>query len=417
MVIIMLSTTKYWVWLSSAAEPAAAWLVYDHFGSPEDAFLADESSYDLIRGLPASQRASLRAKDLSLAEEILDNCVRHNIRVLTWQDAGYPERLRNTYQPPMVLYLKGRTCHFDEEAAIAMAGTRKATLYGKQMAFSIAQEITLMGGLVVTGIVTGCDYHSAVGALTAGGPLVCVTAGGVDVPYYDSRSGRRFLEDIAAAGTLISLNPPGTHHLGSYFARRNQLLVGLTLGVVCVEAAARSGTLQVARMAADQSRDVFTVPANVGIPSSAGTNHLLRQGAIPILHGSHVLEEYEHLFPFKGLRQAEEQGAGNRRPPAVSPAPAVRRDVPPERTKKKIDTAGSPDYIDLDAQRSQFSDDELVLLQALRQGPLSAEELIEQSKLPASRAVAAVTLLVLRGFAVELPGNRFQLSDQPGPQS
>lgn len=409
----MLSTTKYWVWLSCAAEPAAAWQVYEYFGSPEDAFLADGSSYDLITGLSATQRTALRAKDLSRAEEILDDCTRHGIQILTWQDAGYPERLRNTYHPPMVLYLKGRPCQFDEEAAIAMAGTRKATLYGKQMAFSIAQEITLMGGLVVTGIVAGCDYHAAVGALTAGGPLVCVTAGGVDVPYYDSASGRRFLEDIASAGTLVSLNPPGTPHLGSHFARRNQLLVGLTLGVVCVEAAVRSGTLQVARMATDQSRDVFAVPANVGIPSAAGTNYLLRQGAIPILQGSHVLEEYEHLFPFKGLRQAAED---IHRPSAVPPAEAVRRDNLPEHAEKKIDTAGSPAYIDLEAQRSQFSDDELALLHALRQGPLSAEELIEQAELPASRAVAAVTLLVLRGFAVELPGNRFQLSDQPGTQ-
>lgn len=263
----MLSAIKYWIWLATALEPPAAWLVYNHFGSPEDAFFADNPSYDCIEGLSQPQRAALKEKDLGHVEEILEDCTRNNIHVITWQDADYPERLRNGIAPPLVLYLRGRLCRFDDEAAIAMAGTRRASPYGKQMAREIAYEITVQGGLVATGIVGGCDFNAATGALRAGGPLVCVTAGGVDVPYYASDSGHRFLADVAAAGTLISQMPPGTPHLGALFAKRNRLLTGLTLGTVCVEAGVRSGTLQVAKLAIDQSRDVYAVPANVGVLS------------------------------------------------------------------------------------------------------------------------------------------------------
>lgn len=402
----MLSAIKYWIWLTTVLEPPAAWLVYNYFGSPEDAFFADAASYDFIEGLTPPQRAALKEKDLGRAEEILEDCTRGDIRVITWQDAGYPERLRNIPAPPLVLYLRGKLCRFDEEAAIAMAGTRRASPYGKQMAREIAYEITIQGGLVVTGIVGGCDFNAATGALRAGGPLVCVTAGGVDVPYYANDSGRRLLADVAAAGTLISLSPPGTPHLGTFFGKRNRLLTGLTVGTVCVEAGARSGTLQVAKLAIDQSRDVYAVPANVGVTSAAGTNDLLRQGlAIPVLRGSHVLDHYRHLFPLKTTRTPPKNNTYNR---------VKHREPGWNNCEKKIDSANSPAYIDLEALRDQFTDDELALITALRQGPLSTDELIEQSGLPAPRTVAAITLLVLRGFAVELPGNRFQLSNPSG---
>lgn len=409
----MLSTLKYWIWLSTALEPPAAWQVYHHFGSPEDAYFADTRSYDFVEGLTPPQRTALGEKEPSRMEEILADCACANIQILTWQDASYPERLRNCFAPPLVLYLRGKPCHFDEEAAIAMAGTRRASPYGMQMAREIAYEITLQGGLVATGIVSGCDYNAAMGALRAGGPLVCVTAGGVDLPYYANESGRQLLADVAANGTLISLSPPGTPHLGSLFAKRNRLLTGLTVGTVCVEAGTRSGTLQVARLAIDQSRDVYAVPANVGVASAAGTNDLLRQGlAIPILRGSHVLDHYRHLFPLKHT-----QASSHVSQKSAWHSPEIHRIPRQTPNEKKVDTSNSPVYIDLEALRDQFTDDELALLSALQQGPLSTDELIEQTSLPAPRAVAAINLLVLRGFAVELAGKRFQLSRQPEAHS
>ena len=244
----MYASIKYWVWLADLLPTAVGHRVYQFFNSPIEAFLAEPERYDLIPGLTRQQKELLCHASLDRADSILEECARKEIRVVTWQDADYPERLRSMPAPPLVVYAQGRPCHFDDEAAIAIAGTRRASPYGRRMAQDIASELTQMGSLVVTGIVAGCDLSAARGALETGQPLVCVLAGGVDVPYYQSESGKRLLAEIAEQGTLVSLSPPGTPHLGGLFRSRNELLVGLSLGVVCVEAGQRSGTLQVARM-------------------------------------------------------------------------------------------------------------------------------------------------------------------------
>lgn len=206
----MLSAIKYWVWLSTALDPLGAWLVYAHFGSPEEAYFADDSSYDFIEGLTIPLRTALKEKDISRAEEILDDCTRSDIRIITWQDASYP------------------------------------------------------------------------------------------------------------------------------------------------------------------------------------------------------LDHYRHLFPLKATRIPSYD------PRKSDSSPATHHNVQHrESLEKRVDTANSPVYIDVEALRDQFTDDELAVLTALQHGPLSTDDLIERAALPAPRAVAAINLLVLRGFAVELPGKRFQLSHHP----
>ena len=168
---------------------------------------ADPAEYELIPKLTPAHRARLRNKSLQRADQILADCDAAGISILTWQDSLYPERLRNIDLPPLVLYWRGTLPRFDEEIAIAMAGTRTATPYGRMAAGQLAYQITRLGGLVLTGVVAGCDHHAADGALKAGGPLVCVTAGGVDVPYYNTDNGRRLLEDAAACGAVLSEYP------------------------------------------------------------------------------------------------------------------------------------------------------------------------------------------------------------------
>lgn len=181
---------------------------------------------------------------------------------------------------------------------------------------------TIQGGLVVTlaswaAVISAPCYPAA---LRAGGPVICVTAGGVDVPYYTSDSSRRLLADVSAMGTLVSLMPPGTPHLGTLFGKRNRLLTGLTVGTVCVEAGARSGTLQVARLAIDQSRDVYAVPANVGVASAAGTNDLLRQGlAIPGAAGQPCAGPLPAFVPAENCKSPPEERPAHRHKTAETP--------------------------------------------------------------------------------------------------
>ena len=177
----MLTGLKVWLWLTLKLEPGCAWQVLEHFSSPERVYFADPEEYALVPKLSPRHREKLRDKSLKEAERVLADCDRLGIQILTWQDADYPERLRNIELPPLVLYYRGKLPRFDEEIAIAMAGTRHATPYGRKAAGELAYQITRLGGLVVTGIVEGCDRASVEAALKAGGPVACVLAGGVNL--------------------------------------------------------------------------------------------------------------------------------------------------------------------------------------------------------------------------------------------
>lgn len=410
----MLTGLKAWIWLTQRLDCGPAWQVLRHFGTPEKVYFADPAEYALVPKLSAAQQKLLADKSLAEADQILARCDAAGIGILTWQDSNYPERLRNIDLPPLVLYFRGTLPRFDEEIAIAMAGTRKATPYGRKAAAELAYQITRLGGLVLTGIVEGCDRYAADGALKAGGPLVCVLAGGVDVPYYNTRDNRRLLEDVAACGALISEYAPGASHLPEHFARRNRLLTGLSLGALCVEAPQRSGTLGVARLALDQGRDVYAIPANIDAEASAGTNRLLARGeAICVCSGADVLEHYWSLYP-----QRREGRPQTSPPPRVSspvPESAASRQVnrmkqaPQKPTVSSSPAQSSPlREIRLSEHKSEFTDDELAVLRALEHGDLVTDAIVDRAGLPARRVSATLTVLTIRSLVRQLPGGRFE---------
>ena len=410
----MLTGLKAWIWLTQRLDCGPAWQVLRHFGTPEKVYFADPAEYALVPKLSAAQQKLLADKSLAEADQILARCDAAGIGILTWQDSNYPERLRNIDLPPLVLYFRGTLPRFDEEIAIAMAGTRKATPYGRKAAAELAYQITRLGGLVLTGIVEGCDRYAADGALKAGGPLVCVLAGGVDVPYYNTRDNRRLLEDVAACGALISEYAPGASHLPEHFARRNRLLTGLSLGALCVEAPQRSGTLGVARLALDQGRDVYAIPANIDAEASAGTNRLLARGeAICVCSGADVLEHYWSLYP-----QRREGRPQTSQPPRVSspvPESAASRQVnrmkqaPQKPTVSSSPAQSSPlREIRLSEHKSEFTDDELAVLRALEHGDLVTDAIVDRAGLPARRVSATLTVLTIRSLVRQLPGGRFE---------
>ena len=407
-----MSMQKYWLWLTTrkGMGPGAALAVARHFSSPEQAFFADPAEYELIPGLSREQRDGLKDKSMELPRQIDADCRRLDVRILTLQDSDYPGRLRQIDVPPAVLYVRGRLPLVDEEAAIAMAGTRKCSPYGEKMAGLLAYQITRLGGLVVTGVVEGCDRAAATAALKAGGPVVCVLAGGVDVPYH--RSCQALYQDVAQNGALISEYPPGTPHLGRHFPVRNRILTGLCLGVVCVEAAAGSGTLLVADLALEQSRDVFAVPGNADAPASAGTNGLLKQGAIPVENGADVLNFYTHLFPRLAASSPPDEAVMQARLAQPAAPPAGHRSPAPEKSpavgEKPVDNGEECVYIDLKDHWQEFTDDERDILLMLRDGPMTVDDLIDRTQIPAGRLSQTLTLLELRGLAEKASGQRFR---------
>ena len=421
----MLSSVKYWLWLTDLLEPSAAWAVFCHFGSPERAYFSDPEEYERIEGLSPQQRRLLHDKSTSAAEALMARCDSKNIRILTFSDTDFPERLRNIDVPPLVLYLRGRMVRFDERAVIAMAGTRRATPYGAKMATDFARDISKGGGVVATGIVTGCDENAVIGALLGGGPLVCVVAGGVDLPYYDTEANRILMEQITSIGCILSEAPVGTPHKGTYFRRRNTILCGLSVGLLCVEAGVRSGTLGVAELAMGQGKDIFAIPANLSAPMSAGTNELLRQGlASPVLSAKDILSRYSYLLPatprqpdtthfrvvhIPGKRQHRTRPQGAEQTPPkekIAPsAPVKTADLP----EKGVDTFTNSRYIELLDASDRWNQEEKALLKALIDRPATAESLIAATELNAGLVSATLTMLTVSGALEECSGGRFRL--------
>lgn len=407
-----MANLKYWLWLAGRSGLKGERLnrVLEHFGSPESAYFADDGEYELIEDLPAGVRRSLCDKSLAGADGILGDCDRLGVHIMTMQDAAYPERLRTIAQPPAVLYWKGRETAFDGEAAIAVVGTRDATPYGVRVADELAFDLTRAGALVVSGMAQGIDAAAVRGALKAGGPVACVLGNGLDVvyPWYH----RDLYADVAAAGVLISEYPPGTEPRGEHFPVRNRLLSGLSVGVVVVESPRSGGALLTAGHAIDQDREVFAVPGPVDAVNSEGANRMIQAGAAKlILEAGDVLCEFTDRFPEKFGRkapltgQAREQRLEN--DPPRTPAPEKKLPKKQETPEKVVDNPAGVDYIDWKDCKDKMTDDQRDVLLALEQGPLSADEVVERTQIPARRVLAALTILQVQGMAAEEGGNRF----------
>jgi len=410
---------KYWLWFTQRhyGSRADQFRLLEYFGTPEAAYFADDQEYELAEGLSRQTRMSLRDKSMERAERILEDCDRLGLRMLTFQDAEYPDRLKHIYDPPVLLYMKGKAFAFDEEVAVGVVGTRKPSPYGIRMAGKLGLELARGGALVVSGIAQGVDGAALQGALRGGGQVVSVLAGGIDVVYPAEHAG--LYADVAAMGALISEYPPGTEHRGNHFPVRNRIISGLTLGVVAVEGAVRSGTMITARLALEQDRDVFAVPGPVDAPMSVGTNHLIKMGAARLVEsGQDILEEYAARFPHKlrldkPLSAREEAARLEGLSASLSGGRGMETEVEKcgkEQTdsQKVIDNCESIEYIDWKDGQKELTDDQRDILLVLGKGMHTVDELVELTQIPARRVLSAMTLLQLSGYVTEQPGKRFQ---------
>ena len=403
-----MAALNYWLWLTGrkGMSPRDVLTVLDYFITPERAFYADREEYDLLP-IPAAQKRALLDKDLDGAEAILGDCERLGVRIMTLQDADYPQRLRQLADPPAVLYIRGRVFHFDEEAAIGVVGAREPSPYGQKWAERFGMELAAGGALVVSGIAQGLDACAVKGALKGGGPVVSVLAGGVDVPFPPQH--KYLYEDVAAAGALISEYPPGTPHSGYHFPQRNRILSGLCLGVLAVECRPFGGTMSTVNHALEQDRDVFAIPGALDAPMSEGTNKLIQQGAKLVTRGRDILEEYWDRFPGKlgncaPLTPEAAQARLNDLEQRREESPPPRKPVP---KAKEAPDKPALEVVPREVQKDRFTDDELAILAGLKGKSLSADQLVELTQIPAKRVLSALTMLQIQGAVEELPGKRF----------
>lgn len=386
---------KYWVWLSECEGLSlrSKLLLLEHFASPEDVYLADAEEYLLVEGLGKEQAKKLENKSMARVDEIMGACHEKNIRILTMQDAEYPARLRNIYEPPCLLYVRGSLPAFDEEVALAMVGTRSATPYGIKTAETLAFSLASQGALIVSGGADGIDSAAHRGALRAGGMTVAVLGGGVDVPY--PAKNEYLFRDIAAAGALISEYPPGAPPIGGHFPVRNRILSGLCLGTIVVEAPEKSGALITAALALEQGRDLFAVPGPIDAAMSRGCNRLLAEHAFVAMDDESVLQEYRAMYPHKLTQRSVT-------PPATL---GVERSAPHEAQPERE----SLPVLDLSKGSNGLTDDQITLLRTLSDEPQQVDELIELTGIPTRRVLSALTVLEIDGYVAQSSGKVFSL--------
>ena len=396
-----MSALKYWIWLANLPRLGSQMklALLEHFGGPEKIYYGEKEEYLLVKGMNRQLAEALADKDLDPADRILGDCDKLGLRVVTKPDAEYPDRLRNIYDPPLLLYVQGRMPRFDEEVAIAMVGTRQASPYSMEMGEKLAFQMAGLGAVIVSGLASGGDAAAHRGALRADGFTAAVIGGGHDVVY--PRENRRLYEDIAARGVILSEYPPGTEHRGRHFPVRNRIISGLSLGVVVLEAPERSGALITAQRALDQSRDVFAVPGQVGDRRCAGSNLLLRDGAGVVTDAWDVLGHYAGRFPQKirSLRMEEPRrfggGAAEKKPAEKKPpAEPVRPELP------LLDLSGS----------HGLTDDQVRIVKALDGRTVQVDDLVEETQIPVRRALSALTVLELDRIVTQESGKRFSLA-------
>lgn len=406
---------KHWIWLAERKGVGlrTALRVLSHFETPERVYFSERAELALVDGLTERQREALMDKDLTAAERILETCEKKDIRLLTLQDAAYPERLRNIPDPPLVLYYRGRVPDVDSRPTICIVGSREATAYGLLQAKKFGYQLGASGVIVVSGLARGVDAFGMEGALTAGAPVIGVLGCGVDVVY--PAENRGLYKDVAARGWLISEFPPGTRPEAKNFPVRNRIMSALSVGVLVVECARKSGALITAQRALEQGKDVFAIPSNLGVAGGEGSNQLIRDGAIMVTCAQDVLSEYILQFPGLltpvelgedlTLSQHDLQRAASREKRVAEPV-----QTPAVSGKISIDKKSVRSYIDVNKYQDELSADEWQLAQHLAPTPKHVDDLIDAAQLPASRALAALTLLELKGIAVRLPGRRYELA-------
>lgn len=330
------------------------------FGSPKAVFEAKEGELQAVQGITKAVVRSLKAQDpYVVGKKEWERARSIGVEVIGITDPRYPCNLREIYDPPLVLYVKGELRQEDRNA-VAIVGSRRCSSYGREFARRLASSLAEAGITVVSGLARGIDTEAHLGALEAG-RTIAVLGSGIDRIYPPENS--NLAQRIASSGAILSEFPFGTPPERWNFPVRNRVISGLSLGVVVVEASAKSGALITARLALEQGRTVFAVPGIAGSILSQGTHRLIKEGAKLVEGPEDVLEEimpqmefHKEVKPLHGLSHYEEK-----------------------------------------------------VLELLKEGPKHADELSRILKLEASSLNLLLMGLELKGMVKQLPGRIYIL--------
>jgi len=264
-------------------------ILINHFKSPEKIFNAALEELKNVEGISARAVEAITGfKPTDEIDREIDEILLKEINIITLNSPDYPENLKNIYDPPPFLYVKGSFVEGDKNS-VAVVGSRNASEYGIKVTQEISRNLASLGITIVSGMARGIDSAAHIAAIQGGGRTVAVLGSGVDVIYPPEN--RRLFERITENGAVVSEYPLGTRPNSYNFPPRNRIISGFSLGVLVVEASPKSGSLITAKLALDQGRDVYAVPGNVYSYKAKGTHSLLKSGAKLVDNANDIVEE------------------------------------------------------------------------------------------------------------------------------
>ena len=343
--------------------PKRFYKLIKYFGTAENAWKAKSEEISEVLNLShkISSRICEEKNNINFNRE-LDLLDRYKTKILTIEDDLYPENLREIYDPPPLIYFKGNIIK-DDKKSISIVGSRKASYYGKIVAENLSKDLASVGLTIISGMARGIDTVAHRGALSVNGRTIAVLGCGIDYIYPPEN--RKLAREIEESGAIITEFPFSTLPEKQNFPRRNRIISGLSLGTVVVEAAEKSGALITADFALEQGREVFAVPGNITSTLSRGTHNLIKQGAKLVSNYHDILEELSTIVEQK-----------------------------PEQQKININ-------------QYSLSEEEKIIYEIINNEPIQIDEIIEESKLSASKVSEILLNLELKDLIKEIEGKKF----------
>ena len=298
----------------------------------------------------------------------IEKATKQGVNIVTLFDKDYPEQLKQIYDPPPVLYIKGQKSILNNKA-IAIVGSRKASTYGRRVAVNFAKELALMDINVVSGMARGIDSFAHKGAIEAGGPTTAIFGCGIDIVYPPENS--RIMQEIERSGALISEYPPGEEPKSYNFPPRNRIISGASVGVIVVEAGEKSGSLITAHYALEQGREVFAVPGSVFSSNSVGTNKLIKDGAKMVTSMEDIFEELQIYFNTENKRERQK---------------------------------------DAGILVNSLRGEEKLIGKALLDGEMHIDKLQQETGLDTGRLNSLLVVMEMKGLVEQLPGKIYRLN-------
>jgi len=358
--------------------PRAAAKLLERFGSAEAVYSATRAELEQLRLVPEAVD-SIIARDLQERAEAEITAVRKvGGDILLLDDGVYPSSLREIYDPPIVLYVKGAWSECLDQPCVGVVGSRKCSSYGQNAASMLSRDLAQRNVTIVSGFARGIDAAAHRGALEAGGRTVAVLGTGIDEVY--PRDHKRLATEVLdRGGCLVSQFPLGTPPVSENFPYRNRIISGLSLGVVVVEASEMSGSLITARLALEQNREVWAVPGNITSRNSFGTNYLIK-GA-----GAKLIQQWQDI--------------ATELPPQI----AAKLLPPPFGEKREKSLSDKLSFVPEGLSRNET----MVFKLLTPDSPVHIDLLVEKSKLGMSELTAALLALEMRELIRALPGRCF----------